>query len=173
MLTPMAAGAQVQSYRELWNGQPAPRDEALMRATLMQAQNRARAAYGSAPLVWDNALVASARAYAGVLARENRFAHDPQGGVFIRQGENLWKGTRGAFDYATMVADWIDERKNFKPGRFPDVSGKEHWTMVSHFTQIVWPTTTRVGCAIDSNARDDYLVCRYLPAGNVFGVMMR
>jgi hypothetical protein len=169
----MAAGALVQSYRELCNAQPAPRDEALLRARLMQAQKRARTAYGLAPLVWDNALVASARSYAGVLARENRVAHDPQSGVFIRQGENLWKGTRGAFDYATMVADWIDERKNFKTGLFPDVSGKEHWTIVSHFTQIVWPTTTRLGCAIDSNARDDYLVCRYLPAGNVSGVVMR
>lgn len=169
----MAASAQVQSYRELWNGQPAPRDEALMRATILKAQNRARAAYGSPRLVWDDALVASARAYAGILARENRFTHDPQRGAAVRQGENLWKGTRDAFDYATMVASWIDEGENFKPGRFPDVSSKGHWTMVSHYSQIVWPTTTRVGCAIVSNASDDYLVCRYLPAGNVFGVVMR
>jgi hypothetical protein len=70
-----------------------------------------------------------------------------------------------------MVADWIDEGTNFKPGRFPHVSGKLHWTMVSHYTQIVWPTTTSVGCAIVSNPRDDYLVCRYLSAGNVFGIV--
>lgn len=144
-----------------------------MQATIMQAQNRARAAYGSRPLVWSDALATSARAYASTLARENRFVHDPQEGLFIRQGENLWKGTRGAFDYATMVADWIDERKNYKPGRFPKVSGKLPWTMVAHYTQIIWPMTSRVGCAMVSNATDDYLVCRYLPAGNIFGVEMR
>lgn len=144
-----------------------------MRKTIMQAQNHARAAYGSPPLVWNEALAASARAYAGALARTGRFAHDPQREAVARQGENLWRGTRGAFDYSTMVADWIDEGKNFRPGRFPDVTRKVHWTMVSHYTQIVWPATTSVGCAIVSNASDDYLVCRYLPAGNVFGTVMR
>jgi hypothetical protein len=34
---------------------------------------------------------------------------------------------------------------------------------------MVWPTTTKVGCAIASNARHDFLVCRYSPAGNVMG----
>ncbi len=169
----MAGTAQVQAYRELWDGRPAPRDEALMRKTLIQAQNRARAVYGSPPLAWDEALAASARAYALALARDGRFAHDPQRGAQVRQGENLWRGTRGAFEYATMVADWIDEGANFRPGRFPDVSRKAPWTMVSHYTQIIWPTTSSVGCAIVSNASDDYLVCRYLPAGNVFGTFMR
>jgi hypothetical protein len=143
-----------------------------MRTTLMQAQNRARAAYGSPPLIWDDALAASARAYASVLARENRFAHDPQRGATVRQGENLWMGTHGAFDYMTMISSWIDERKDFRPGRFPDVSRTGNWTVVGHYTQVVWPTTTTVGCAIVSNASDDYLVCRYLPAGNVLGVVM-
>ena len=34
---------------------------------------------------------------------------------------------------------------------------------------MIWSRTTRVGCALASNARDDYLVCRYVPAGNVVG----
>jgi hypothetical protein len=34
---------------------------------------------------------------------------------------------------------------------------------------MVWPTTTRIGCAIASNARNDFLVCRYSPTGNVMG----
>ncbi len=170
---PMVGSAQVQSYRETWNGQPAPRDEVLMRRTILQAQNRARAAYGSSPLVWNEALAANARDYAGALAREGRFVHDPQRGAFVRQGENLWRGTRDAFDYATMAANWIDEGENFRAGRFPNVSRRGYWTMVSHYTQIVWPATTSVGCAIVSNASDDYLVCRYLPAGNIFGTDMR
>ena len=35
--------------------------------------------------------------------------------------------------------------------------------------QMIWPTTTHVGCALASNARSDYLVCRYSPAGNIDG----
>jgi hypothetical protein len=33
---------------------------------------------------------------------------------------------------------------------------------------MVWPTTTRVGCAIFS-ADWDYLICRYSPPGNIDG----
>jgi hypothetical protein len=34
---------------------------------------------------------------------------------------------------------------------------------------MIWPTTTRVGCALATNASTDYLVCRYSPAGNIDG----
>lgn len=173
LAAPLAAAAQPQSLTQQWDGRRAARSDALMRATVLGAQNRARAAYGSVPLLWNNALAADALAYARTLARENRFAHDPQRGAKVRQGENLWMGTRGAFDYATMAAGWVDERKDFKPGRFPDISRTGNWSVVGHYTQIIWPGTTSVGCAVAGNASDDYLVCRYLPAGNVVGVVMR
>ncbi len=173
LATPIAAVAQPQSMTERWDGRKAARGEAAMRATVLAAHNRARATYGSVPLVWNDALAASALMYARTLARTNSFAHDPQSGARVRQGENLWMGTRGAFDYATMAAGWVDERKDFKPGRFPNVSRTGDWSVVGHYTQIVWPTTTSVGCAVASNARDDYLVCRYSPAGNVVSVMMK
>jgi hypothetical protein len=34
---------------------------------------------------------------------------------------------------------------------------------------MIWPATERVGCAIASSARADYLVCRYATAGNIDG----
>ena len=78
-------------------------------------------------------------------------------------------GTRGAFSFEAMVGGWSSERKDFVPGVFPAVSRAGSWEKVGHYTQMVWPTTTRVGCAIASNATSDYLVCRYSPAGNVIG----
>jgi hypothetical protein len=33
---------------------------------------------------------------------------------------------------------------------------------------MVWPTTTRVGCAVHSTDHD-YLICRYSPPGNIDG----
>jgi hypothetical protein len=57
----------------------------------------------------------------------------------------------------------------FQRGVFPAVSRTGNWEDVGHYTQIVWPTTTRVGCAIASTSRTDYLVCRYSPAGNIDG----
>ncbi|UVO54042.1 CAP domain-containing protein [Sphingomonas sp. SUN039] len=173
LLTPLAVSAQVQSYTQEWDGKAAPRSDAAMRAAMLVSHNRARAAFGSMPLVWNDALAANALAYARVLARENRFGHDPQKGAKVRQGENLWVGTRGAFDYAAMAASWVDERKDFKPGRFPDVSRTGNWGVVGHYTQIVWPASASVGCGLASNADDDFLVCRYLSAGNVYGSDLR
>lgn len=170
---PFVGLAQENSITERWDGRNRQRGDALMRSTLLDAHNRERAAYGSDPLVWDNRLQADALAYARRLAAAARFAHDPLAGARLHEGENLWMGTRRAFSYATMANSWLDEREHFKPGRFPDISRTGNWKAVGHYSQIVWPRTSSVGCAIASNAGDDYLVCRYQPAGNVFGIAMR
>ena len=62
----------------------------------------------------------------------------------------------------------------FQPRRFLPAANLSvgDWSQVAHYTQIVWPSTERVGCATASNRSNDYLVCRYLPAGNVVGVVM-
>ncbi len=140
---------------------------------MMTAHNDARRAYGVAPLLWDAALAADAGAYAQTMARTRTFRHDPNPNRRRTQGENIWMGTRSGFSYATMIGQMIDERRHFRPGQFPNVSRTGRWSDVGHYTQVVWPTTTHLGCATASNATDDYLVCRYSPRGNVDGVVMR
>jgi hypothetical protein len=149
---------------------PAPRGAALLRAAMLAAHNRARAEVGVAPLVWDERLLTSARAYAEEMARTRRFAHaaQPIGGP-TREGENLWTGTRDAYRYREMIGHWVAEKRDFVNGVTPAFSRTGKWEDVAHYTQIVWRGSSRVGCATASNARDDYLVCRYSPAGNVVG----
>lgn len=135
---------------------------------VLAAHNSVRAQAGVAPLVWDNALGNSAAAYAQRLAFTNTFQHSDRKarrGV----GENLWMGTRGAFSVERMVSDWASERRMFRAGLFPAVTRTGNWADVGHYTQIIWPTTTRVGCALASNGRAEYLVCHYSPAGNIDG----
>jgi hypothetical protein len=137
-------------------------------ARVLAVHNAARAQAGVAPLVWDPALGNAAASYATQLALTNSFHHsDRRARPGI--GENLWMGTRGAFSYEAMVGRWASEQRDFVPGIFPAVSRSGNWENVGHYTQMVWPTTTRVGCAVASNARNDFLVCRYSPAGNVDG----
>lgn len=173
-MLPAAAVASPQSATIPWNDQrPAARGDALLRATMITAHNQARQQYGVGPLSWDQSLASDAAVYAERLARSGRFEHDPQVGRRPKQGENLWVGTRTAYSYAEMIGLLIDERRYFRPGRFPAVSKTGDWSQVAHYTQIVWPTTRRVGCATASNRSSDYLVCRYLPAGNIVGMVMR
>jgi hypothetical protein len=145
----------------------------LLRSAMMQGHNEARRRYGVAPLVWDEALARDAAIYAQRLAQTRRFEHDKQAGRAPRQGENLFMGTRGAYSYATMIGLLVEEGRYFRPGRFPDVSTTGSVSQVGHYTQIIWPTSQRVGCATATNRSDDYLVCRYLPAGNVYGTILR
>lgn len=157
-----------------WTDQrAAPRGRALLVRAMVEGHNRTRADYGSPPLSWDAGLAKDALTYANWLARHNRFQHDPQGGRRPKQGENLWMGTRTAYSYEEMVGGWIGEKRWFKPGRFPDNSRKGDWSQVGHYTQMIWPTTRAMGCATASNRWNDYLVCRYSPAGNMVGVTLR
>ena len=82
------------------------------------------------------------------------------------QGENLWMGTTGAYSIETMIGNWASERRWFRAGIFPNVSTTGNWADVGHYTQMIWPTTTHVGCALQRSPRWDFLVCRYSPPGN-------
>ncbi|KAI9038340.1 putative extracellular SCP domain protein Pry1 [Aspergillus affinis] len=92
-------------------------------------------------------------------------------------GENLAFGYPNA---SAAIAAWGDEVRHYdfqKPTGFTEETG--------HFTQLVWKATKQVGCAAvdcgytgdDDNAKDAsgryryaqgwYVVCEYLPPGNV------
>jgi hypothetical protein len=148
---------------------PADRGEGLLRAAILDRHARERVAVGVPPLRWDETLAAHARVYAEEMARTRRFAHAEQPHGPTREGENLWTGTRGAYAYSEMIGHWAAERRDFVNGVTPAFSRTGRWEDVAHYTQMVWRGSTRVGCALASNASDDYLVCRYAPAGNVVG----
>lgn len=137
-------------------------------ARILAAHNSERARAGVAPLVWDDALGTAAAAYATQMAMTGRFAHSDRA-ARPGTGENLWMGTHGAFSVEAMVEGWSSEKRFFVPGIFPNVSRTGNWEDVGHYTQMIWPQTTRIGCAIASTGRIDYLVCRYAYKGNVDG----
>ena len=137
-------------------------------ARLLAAHNRERIAVGVSPLRWDPALEASATAYASTLAATGRLVHSPKAGR-PGQSENLWVGPRGRYSPEQMVSRWGAERAYFRPGIFPHVSTTGRWLDVAHYTQLIWRTTTAVGCGIRSSGQLDYLVCRYSPKGNQDG----
>lgn len=139
--------------------------EALLATRLLMAHNQFRAQAGVPPLSWDPALAAGAAAYGPPLAARGALAHSPRG-ARIGIGENLWMGTAGAFTPEVMVGSWGAERSMYRDGVFPNVSTTGNWLDVSHYTAMIWRTTTKVGCALHRSGRWDYLICRYSPSGN-------
>ena len=137
-------------------------------AQMLAAHNVERKALGLAPLVWDNSLAAAATAYAHQLARTDVWGHSAAH-QRVDQGENLWMGTRSRFSLTRMVGEWAAEKRFFRSGVFPNVSRSGSWQDVGHYTQMVWPSTTKVGCSVRSSAQWDYLVCRYSTPGNAMG----
>ena len=141
---------------------------AAFQARLLALHNQERAAVRLPPLVWDDALAAGAAGWAQHMAATGVFDHSDR---HARRGigENIWTGPRGIYNIDAAVGLWTGETRRFVPGTYPNVSGAG-WYAVSHYTQVIWPRTTRIGCAFASNARSDYLVCRYSPVGNIDGV---
>lgn len=148
---------------------PADRGPALLQDSALGLHNQARRTFGVKPLQWNEELAAGALAHAQYMAATGIYGHDRTPGRRKIAGENLWRGQRGVFSYETMVRVMVEEARYFRPGAFPDNSSTGNWSDVAHYTQIVWPTTTHVGCALASSATTDYFVCRYAPTGNKDG----
>ena len=161
-------GADGRLVWERASPHPAPQDLGNYQQRILAVHNRERGLVGVPPLIWDPALAAAAAGYGPALSRLGKLEHSDYS-TRRGQGENLFMGTRGAYSLDEMTADWVAEKKLYRRGIFPQVSRTGHFSDVGHYTQMVWRTTTRVGCAIHSDARWDFLICRYSPPGNVLG----
>jgi hypothetical protein len=165
---PATANEQPAHDTEIVEAPPLRGDDAL-RSVMLLAHNNDRSVMMLPPLIWDEVLAQDARKWAQSLAQRGVFEHAPRTIGASAQGENLWMGTREAYAFEAMTQMWLDERQSTRSGIFPNVSTTGSWQDVAHFTQMLWPTTRSVGCALASNADDDFLVCRYFPAGNRIG----
>ncbi|MHA4811929.1 CAP domain-containing protein [Flavitalea flava] len=140
-------------------------DTTFINAVLNQ-HNQYRTALNLPPLAWSPDLASDALNWAQHLAKTDQGAHDMS--IRGKEGENIWWGTTGGFTPTEMVGFWGNEKKDFVYGIFPDCSTSKS-AVVGHYTQIIWKTTTSVGCALVSNKKKDFLVCRYSPPGNRIG----
>ena len=135
---------------------------------LLAEHNAARAQVGTPPLNWSRQLEREAADWAADLARSGLLEH---ASIERRRGagENLWAGASGYYNARDMVGLFVEERRNYRHRAFPNVSVTGDWADVGHYTQIVWRNTQQVGCALARGNHDEFLVCRYWPAGNYMG----
>jgi hypothetical protein len=134
-------------------------------AELLGYHNALRSTEKSPPLKWSDTLTAHAGEWAQVLAKTGELKHSPRDSRPANERENIAISPHGANSPMKMAKGWGDEKKLFRPGVFPNVCAGD-WSACAHFTQMVWSTTTEVGCAFVQDQRFDALVCRYSPPGN-------
>lgn len=149
-------------------GQSASVSSHVLAERLLAEHNRERDRSSVPRLVWNERLASDAQAWAHKLAREGRLRHATDG-ENSGAGENLWMGSAGRYAPESMVGAFVAERRFYKPCTFPHVSRTGNWQDVGHYTQVVWRDTREVGCAVAEGAGNDFLVCRYRPAGNWMG----
>lgn len=143
---------------------------------MVAAHNRWRKTVGAPPLSYSTELAASAQEWANHLKQDNhcRMQHsEPEG----HYGENLfwasavqWSDGRRELQKIspkTVVDDWGSERSNYNYRNNSCAKGE----MCGHYTQLVWKSTTTVGCAVATceDSDDQVWVCQYQPPGNWTG----
>lgn len=109
-------------------------------------------------LMWSNELASVAGKWAKALKKDKcGFYHSDFG-----FGENLWKGTSGAFSIEEVIDSWASEKKDYDYKNNKCNPG----TMCGHYTQMIWETTSKVGCAKITCDDSTIWVCEYDPPGN-------
>ncbi len=142
---------------------------------VQNAHNLYRLEAGVPLLSWSPKLAANAQRWANKLAKTGRMRHSSLRGR-QHNGENIaWYGISANLTPTDYVNMWASEKKYFVPGiPFSNKSAKTgNWSDVSHYSQIIWRQTTKVGCGMAMGKRYKIFVCRYNPMGNKLGQMPR
>jgi glioma pathogenesis-related protein 2 len=139
-------------------------DLAKFRQAILRSHNELRARHSAPAFRLDDRLNRYAQDWADHLAASGTFEHS--GGKY---GENLYgvsSSSRidGPAAAAGATDGWYGESAQYRYGSgFSSATG--------HFTQLVWKSSTRLGCGMARGSNGSlntvYVVCSYDPPGNV------
>jgi len=124
-----------------------------------------------APLTWSTADATVAANWAATCI----YGHNPNRGFL---GENIYWQTGSPATAQSAMSFWAGEANFYNWATNTCAAGVD----CGHYTQIVWDTTTQVGCAIQAcpagfgtpppgvTSAWSYVVCNYSPPGNIVGL---
>lgn len=144
-------------------------------AGMLAAHNRARAAVGAAPLAWSDALAAEAQQWANQLTTENcALRYDPNPQRRETTGQNLFRayGSTPYEGYKRSAADaalrWLNQAEQYDHGSHRCKA--ELGSQCGAYLQMIWETTTAMGCARARCEQAEVWACHYTPRGGQEGV---
>jgi uncharacterized protein YkwD len=157
----LAAGAALCAPALAQDGAPD------LAAEMLRDHNQVRAGLGLPPVAWDAELARHAQGWADELAGEHSLRHSPRASR-PGEGENLAAIYGGRTSATQLFSGWVDERAQFA-GTPLDCTDLAGLMKTGHYTQIIWKSTRRIGCAVAYAGDSQVLVCRYAPPGNICG----
>lgn len=125
---------------------------------MLDAHNDVRSRVELPPLQWSAELAGYSQKWANSLITSNRIAHNSQSPY----GENIFSSGPGSTP-AAVITEWASEARNYTyiTNTCNGVCG--------HYTQLIWKSTQKVGCAMAHDTRREIWVCSYDPPGNYRG----
>ncbi|XP_031205365.1 GLIPR1-like protein 2 [Mastomys coucha] len=123
-------------------------------------------------MTWDVALSRTARAWGKkCIFSRNTHLDKPQEShpVFTGIGENMWVGPEEDFSVSDAIRSWHEERKNYNYINDTCIEDED----CSHYIQLVWDNSYKVGCAVTPCARAGaftyaaLFICNYAPGGTL------
>ncbi len=143
---------------------------------LLNAHNAKRAKHCVPALQWDQTLADAALAWAKKCTNthESQDAANAVNANPGQWGENLmnFNPSGSSTDANALQNSWYCEIQWYDFNNPKWAGGKKNGCdppVNGHFTQLVWKSTTRVGCAKQQCPKlgGDYWVCKYAPPGNM------
>jgi uncharacterized protein YkwD len=125
---------------------------------MLAAHNNIRAEMELPPLQWSSELAAYSKKWADLLIANNRAEHNSKSPY----GENILVTGLGSTP-SKVVTEWASESQDYtyRSNACKGICG--------HYTQLVWRSTRKVGCAMAHNDQREIWVCSYDPPGNFSG----
>ncbi|KAF8897815.1 CAP domain-containing protein [Infundibulicybe gibba] len=131
-------------------------------AEFLESHNSVRALHRALPLVWSTSLAAKAASFADACRLDHTYGTLSD----TPYGENIIAAT-GSFPITDAVKAFVQDESEYR----------ESPPVYNHFTQVVWKSTTTLGCGVATcdgmlgrrKGPATFYVCLYDPVGNVIG----
>ena len=128
----------------------------------LEIHNQKRKEHGSPPLKINEALNGIAQRFAELLYKKGIQPEEIFNDEFLGQNIFILKGK--IFNVEDMCNSWYEEKNEYEKN--PNKYSKN----TSHFTQMIWKSTTDVGFGFKKMKKDHYYaVAFYYPPGNALG----
>jgi len=127
-------------------------------SSIVNRHNILRSREGAANMklmVWNTSLASEAANWAA----RCQYGHSTE-----PVGQNIFTTTAHRADISVATQRWYNQKKHY------NINSKRcrPQRMCGHYTQVVWANTDIVGCGVHRCPQFTYVVCNYLPAGNVY-----